>query len=279
VVPAGFAGALQLIVTPPAPAAGTLLASVNSPYFNPTLAPQIVSGLAVGAQAYAPQALGVTIPAEILPVMEQYITNQLQLVVSSGRTTLMADVGAVPPVYSLAQLQIDAALFGARRAASTSPMSAMSDVESVWLDPAYHFFVSLLAQLAPGEALANPCSGQILTPGSSCSSSNDIKPPAAPPVPPGCDPKDIQQKLSSPSGTLDLALHPPDCRMSKGQCEAMPGYKVIQYPDGTAACVEQNCGKTYTTQRGRTVSDFSSIGPPLFRSIPPGGSVTSSRIA
>lgn len=117
VVPAGFTGALQIVlVFPPGAPSSDLSVAIDTPYFNPTLSPQAVSGLVAGALAYAPLGLGLTIPPALVPGLEQYVRNQLQLVVDNGRKALVGSVGESQQIYSLPQLQIDAAIVGAVRA-------------------------------------------------------------------------------------------------------------------------------------------------------------------
>ena len=117
IVPAGFTGVLQLaLVAPPFQAAeSTLFLNIDTPYFGPTLSPQIVSTLVQGAMAYAPVGLAVDIAPSVMPFLQQYVTNQLQLVVDRGRSAFVASLGTLPPIYSQAQLQIDAAIVGAVR--------------------------------------------------------------------------------------------------------------------------------------------------------------------
>jgi hypothetical protein len=117
VIPAGFTGTLQIVVElPPDAVASTVSVAIDPPYFSPTLSPVVVSSLVAGALAYAPVGFHVTIPSALVPGLEQYVRNQLQLVVDNGRAALVASLGESQQVYSLSQLQIDVAIVGAIRA-------------------------------------------------------------------------------------------------------------------------------------------------------------------
>src|SRR5439155_26397414 len=117
VVPAGYTGALQIVLGLPSDeVASTLSVAIDTPYVNPTLDPKVVSTMVAGAVAYAPLGFHVTIPSTLVPGLEQYVSNQLQLVVTNGRVALVASLGESQQIYSLSQLQIDAAIVGAIRA-------------------------------------------------------------------------------------------------------------------------------------------------------------------
>lgn len=117
VVPAGFSGMLQILFTlPPVPTTpGTLFANIDTPYYNPTLGPEIVDRLVQGAIAYAPLGFHVDINPALAPTLAQYVRNQLQLVVERGRNAFVTSLGTAPHVYSQGQLAVDAAFVGARR--------------------------------------------------------------------------------------------------------------------------------------------------------------------
>ncbi len=117
VLPAGFTGMLQIVLELPSipPKASTLFVNIDTPYFNPTLNPEVVSTLVQGAMAYAPLGFHVDIAPALEPELEQYVRNQLQLVVDRGREAFVTTLGTLPQIYSQAQLQIDAAIVGAVR--------------------------------------------------------------------------------------------------------------------------------------------------------------------
>jgi hypothetical protein len=270
VIPAGFTGSFRIALrVPPEATASSLFVGINSPYFTPTLDPQIVSTFVQTAQTYAQEGVNMTIPPVLIPDLEQYVTNQLQLIVNNGRNAFVANLGASPQVYSLSQLQIDAALFGARLALATGQVSVRPQETPNWPATGYQVFVSLLSQLEAEEAQAvncpivvcDPKTGQspegAVTAGceTSCDRPNDLYMPPPIPAPPGCDPVKVNELLKSLSGTASLVTSPPDCRLTSAHCDALPNYKLIRFPDGSSACIEQECGKKYTTASGKTVTD------------------------
>ncbi|HXG19850.1 MAG TPA: putative metal-binding motif-containing protein [Methylomirabilota bacterium] len=270
VVPAGFTGALQVVVTLPVNAVeSTFFANLGSPYFHPALDTQVVSGFVQGAQAYAAQGLGVAISPALGPDLERYVTNQLQLVVSNGRNDLVTNLGATPQVYSIAQLQADAAIFGAVRTLANSQASAAPPAAPTWLATAYHVLVSFLSWLEPTEAQAltpgrgGDCSGQVLPERASCGADGIVYLPPPIQPPPGCDPNEVKERLKDASGTLSFLLSPPDCRITSEQCAALKdlGYTEIHFSDGSSICAETNCGKTYTTPSGKTVTTKCKVLP------------------
>jgi hypothetical protein len=233
VAPAGFTGVLELTLTPPPSGQSELVAAIDPPLFNPDLDPQDVNGFVQGAQAYARENLGITIPPELVPNLEQYLKTQLRNVVTNGREALVASAGSQIQVYSLAQLKIDLALFGVVRTvtASSNPLniqkaySLLSSIHQVLASLFFGF------QLGPNEAMAQgvsvppqpngcppppPC-GAILPPGCSCRNKDDVGPPPIPPAP-GCDPKD-----PSTYG---------NCQLTKDHCETLPNHKVVKKGDG-----------------------------------------------
>jgi hypothetical protein len=118
VVPAGFTGTLQLLLFIPQPAptdVSTLFVNIDTPYFNPTLSSAAVSGLVQGAMGYSPIGFATTVDPALVPALQQYVANQLQLLVGNGRTAFVASLGTSPQVYSHAQLVVDTAIVGAWR--------------------------------------------------------------------------------------------------------------------------------------------------------------------
>ena len=116
IVPAGFTGTLQITLSvPPDAVPDALSVAIDTPYLTPALNPEALNHLVAGAVAYAPGAFHVTIPSSVVPVLEQYVRNQLQLVVDNGRMALVVSLGEAQQVFSLPQLQIDAAILGALR--------------------------------------------------------------------------------------------------------------------------------------------------------------------
>ena len=149
VSPAGFTGMLQVVLTvTPDRKEGALFISIDSPYFAPTVDPSVISSLVEGARTYMLQSFGLVIPAALVPDLEQYVSNQLQLVVINGREMFTASLGTAPQVYSLSQLQLDVAVFGARRALTGNAALEQPRDSPTWLAPAEDLLTSLRAGLA-----------------------------------------------------------------------------------------------------------------------------------
>ena len=119
IIPANYTGALEFQLRPSLSQEGmtvSLLATFGLPYFSPSLDPAVVSQFTTGAQAYAQQNLGVTIPSTLVPQMNQYISDDLQSLVQEGRNALIASFGTQTQTYSLGQISFDLARFGAAAA-------------------------------------------------------------------------------------------------------------------------------------------------------------------
>jgi len=171
IIPAGYSGSLRFTVTIPsdyvhgetmqvyvAPAEPLLQVGVD-----PSV---VVSQMAAAAASYAQQNLGVTIPSSQIQLVNQYISNQLQSMVSAARTQFLATSGASPLVYSLSQLNIDAALFAASKVTGANTSASA-------------FAKSLKPRDAGGSSNQQVCvtpsgqfvtirAGDVQTPGSSC---------------------------------------------------------------------------------------------------------------
>lgn len=225
-------------------------------WFLACVAAAVVSSFAEGARTYMQQSYAITIPPTLIPDLEQYVRNQLRLVVEKGRDAFLTSAGTLSPVYSLSQLRLDVALFGARRALTAGQASARLSSPPTWLATAYEIFTSFLSRLGPAEAHAGTCAGGVMSEGGSCDTKNDVHMPSTPPAPSGCDPAEVMKKLSTASGTFDLFLNRPDCRITKEQCQNLsPLYVLVERSDGSASCVEKKCGKTFTRSNGETATD------------------------
>lgn len=135
IVPAGFTGTLEFTVEALDGTAGSsflIRAAADPPFFHSTLDSQLIADLVAGARTYSQDVIGVPIPSELTPPLEQYVTNQLRKVVDNGRVALVANVGAQSQVYSRAQLLVDLARFGAVLAGAEPP-STLSQAGSVAL--------------------------------------------------------------------------------------------------------------------------------------------------
>lgn len=127
VIPAGFTGTIQIGLSPPPGAQDSLiLTSIGDPVFNPGLDPEVIGEAVAGAQAYL-QNEGVTVPPALVPDLEQYFNNQFQQVVERGSAALVASLGTQFQVYSVSQLHLDLALYGAARTAAGVQVSAIGN--------------------------------------------------------------------------------------------------------------------------------------------------------
>ncbi|HTS47700.1 MAG TPA: right-handed parallel beta-helix repeat-containing protein, partial [Bryobacteraceae bacterium] len=119
-IPAGYSGTLRFSIKIPADAQHgenfQLYGASGDPFLpvgaDPTA---LVSQLATGAVDYAQQNLGGSVPASNA-ALTQYISNQLQDTLAAAKAQFSATAGATPLVYSLGQLNIDAAQFAAAQA-------------------------------------------------------------------------------------------------------------------------------------------------------------------
>ena len=112
IVPSGFTGVLRIALTLPANAQPTfLLSTLGDPIFMTGVTQELIDNVVAGARAYVQQNFGVTVPATLIPQLQQYAATQFQRIVANGQTTFAASFGADPLIYSLAQLQLDLAAF------------------------------------------------------------------------------------------------------------------------------------------------------------------------
>lgn len=159
IVPAGFTGTLEFSLLAPPERHGQsfqVLFDIGSPYLKPALDPQAKAELLTGARTYAEDTLGVTLPPEVIPDLEDYLAAQLQTEVTHGRQALLTSGGTTNEVYSQAHLLIDVARFGAAQTAFQT--SRMPSEEPGWLAGIARSLLSAL--LAPSEAHADSCAEQ-----------------------------------------------------------------------------------------------------------------------
>ncbi len=194
VIPAGSTSVLRILLTlpPDAPHGDTLTfaAYLGDSYFTPNFNPKILDEIVAGAQSYSQRALGVTIPPALIPDLKQYAMVQYQSLVASGRQSLVTSFTTQPEVYSLAQLNIDLAQFGAARATNGNVQSIASSKSDT--DQASASSIPPISPLAGGSGgKPNGCSGQILVPGTTCGDNPtpiptpDKQPPGPPGIPKG----------------------------------------------------------------------------------------------
>ena len=120
IIPAGYTGTLRFAVTIPTNLQHgdqfQLYVASGDPFLQIGADPTaLVSQFAAGAVDYAQQYLGGSVPASNA-ALNQYISNQLQDTLGAARAQFSATSGATPLVYSLGQLNIDAAQFAAAQA-------------------------------------------------------------------------------------------------------------------------------------------------------------------
>lgn len=241
VVPAGSVGSLQVTITlPPAAEPSRLFVDVDFPYVDASGSSPIGFRMVQGARDFALEGFDTTIPPEFIASMDAYVEDQLARVVADGRRAHVESLGTAPQVYSVAQLLTDTALFGAAQAVAAEEQSAALPDWSRVLAAIGRGFDPTLASAEQQSCPYVSCKSGKLTPGCPCQVGPEpILPPEIPP-PPGCDPKMIKQKLGSLSGTVNLVLEPPTCRITPNHCEAVGGV-VVNYSDGTSACHPRRC--------------------------------------
>jgi hypothetical protein len=122
IVPSGYSGILRLALSMPGVAVDTfMVASIGDPAYVAAPSATFVAQAVAGAQDYLRQVFGIVVPAALVPDLHQYATLQLQDVVTSGGAAFAAALGTEPPVYSMAQLQLDLALYAALRVGGSAP--------------------------------------------------------------------------------------------------------------------------------------------------------------
>jgi CSLREA domain-containing protein len=130
VIPAGYTGILDLgLQVPSGLTEGTtfqLYVNNQNSFFDPTFDPLALSDLVAGAQSYAQNTFGVTIPASLTGALESYISTQLQNVITIGRQDLLTSSGSQTDTFSLAQMEIDFAAYGTVAALTASTPAAVS---------------------------------------------------------------------------------------------------------------------------------------------------------
>lgn len=123
VVPAGFTGVLEVTLTAATLGNFEVRFGIGDPYLQPEVRSIVVDALTEGAITHARDALGVEIPPALGPQLKQYVTTQLQSVADHGRHVLIESVGTASEVYSLSQLLIDVARFGAAQVGTLAAAS------------------------------------------------------------------------------------------------------------------------------------------------------------
>jgi CSLREA domain-containing protein len=240
-IPAGYTGALHFLLTTPLTAPDSNTAEINvgidSPFFKAELDAQVVASLVEAARVYAEENLGVVVPAALTPDLERYLTTQLESMMQQGRQTWVNTVGTHPGVFSLSQLVIDAAQFGAAQTTPVSPsVAAPSRDGSGWIGYIHQLFASLLGpRTANAECLQ--CGGAdgtacvLCRAGTACSPNND----------PSC-PNRTPARRPTPSPTPKKPKCPPPLVPHFHRCVPRKCLKQPVFPGGLSPS-DPDCDK------------------------------------
>jgi len=227
VVPAGFTGALDLLVEVPEAAAGQQVAirlEQADPLFDRAPKPEAVAKLVQGARDKSERLFHYTIPTAIDADLTEYMTTQLDTIVADGVASLVTSFGSAPKVYSLTQLGYDLAAFGLVWAEVNTPLA----VSSLDAPPPGLGILGFAAGLASRVAdfCAAPARAGDLTcvcgegpRGLSCCG--------------GCScPRDEQKEPEKPSKPCILEPDGPDCQRPKTPSECKDiGFVVVSGKD------------------------------------------------
>jgi uncharacterized repeat protein (TIGR01451 family) len=220
IVPAGFTGTMDFIVTLPA---GTPHGSDFGLEIKiepqPWLATQAtldaaVTDLVARGRAYAERGFGTSIPSSVDEAARAYARAQLEAIATTGRNELVARLGQAGSVYSVAQITIDVAAYMQAQALAASTVRVIADT-----------FLAVLGHtvVAPACAEGNPCRCICNAPipeGCSCSVANCEKP---------YQPDDKPPKPGDP-------FTPADCR-------ELPNHKVSEDGKTCIPINTKNCAK------------------------------------
>ncbi|HEX5229015.1 MAG TPA: right-handed parallel beta-helix repeat-containing protein [Bryobacteraceae bacterium] len=218
IIPAGYTGMLRFAITIPTGLQHgeqfALYGATGDPLLQIGADPSaLVSQLATGAVAYAQENLGVTVSASNA-ALNQYIANQLQNALAAARGQFSATSGSTPLVYSLGQLNIDAAQFAATQASGGA---------------APHLRAALARPLEP-HAGSSPSTTQLCT--TSDGKIVSIKVGDVQPAGSSCkDPEIFVPPPPCASGQESTAKNPclppdPGPPLTPSQCREIPGHHV-----------------------------------------------------
>jgi hypothetical protein len=111
-VPSGFTSVLRLDFNLPANATDTVMfAAAGDPVVTPQTESAFIGQAIAGAQSFATQGFGVSVPASVAGELQQYATTQLHAMIANGQAAFTASLGTAPQIYSLDQYQVDLFLF------------------------------------------------------------------------------------------------------------------------------------------------------------------------
>jgi CSLREA domain-containing protein len=271
VVPAGFTGTLEVVLTPSfvGDVSTVLLVAVDPPLFDPALDPSIVAKFVDGAVAYLDD-YGIPVPPELEPALDEYVRNQLQALVAQGRAALIGSGGGISAVYSQSQLQMDVAFFALGRLLESAQAAVPAPLQALraWV-ASIERGTRLAARLVSARAdaadqvcpLVSCKSAGVLPEGCGCVNGDDI--PNIPPVPlpPDCP---IKGNLKSLRELHDL-LSDKRCRPTRDHCTNFPGYHVESTADGDFCIPDRKPKKCAATVNPLSVRDLDCGARPIRR--------------
>lgn len=244
VVPAGSTSSLQFQMTlPPTLPHGaevTSFAGTGAPLLTPEPSQQTIDAIVAGARAYALEKLFVTIPDSAVPELAERALQQLDAVADEGRALLVQTGGVGQRVHSLAWIQLELALHGAKAVLESAASASLSRqrlvAELTGLFQARDAFALTLREGCPIVACAKSppldegcfCIDMVCD-GKARASDGGCYPPPLP-GPPGCE---IHEKMQISEFLANLQK----CRMDKNRCEALPDHHVHTNDDGSQFCV------------------------------------------
>ncbi|MEO6027586.1 MAG: choice-of-anchor Q domain-containing protein, partial [Candidatus Binatia bacterium] len=252
VVPAGFTGIIEFVLTAPAgtaEGAKFLVSAKIDP--EPWLASDAerearVAELVAGGRAYAERALETPIPASVDAAATIYARAQLEAIVAAGRADLVARLGQTGSVYSLGQLVIDVAAFMRDQAL------ASADLGWGWKATLARLVGLVWPATVETAEATTPCAcrcGALVPEGCSCSTKDCDKPYQPPDKPP------------SPGG------------FKAGDCTDIPNHKVSA--DGKQ-CIPTNLDGCSRLIPNTIFADPDCITIPILQSADPNDKTTSS---
>lgn len=127
VVPAGFTGALEVLLTPDARSIGDVFpvrVEIAEPLFDGEPKPEAVAKLVEGARAKSERLFGFVLPPSVDPALADYLEDELRVIEDEGVSSLLGSFGSETAIYSLSQLAYDLAAFGLVWAQNHSPLAA-----------------------------------------------------------------------------------------------------------------------------------------------------------
>lgn len=187
IVPAGFVGTLDIgILLPATEAHGDTFSfqiALGNPMLNLSPNPDSLQRMVDGAVNYAQANFGVSIPPTLLPFIGAYTSTQLTLAAQAGRDQLVATLSSRPLLYSLAEMNIDAAQYATARFLSASTKAAKS---------VHTASATQVQRLEDSHPSRNDCKGQVMDENTNCDTritpSGPADDPNLPPNPKGIKP-------------------------------------------------------------------------------------------